>query len=345
MRQAYDVCVFGAGPAGAAVAIRLTDLGVTCLVLDRARSNKVLGGESFTGAIRGPLNILGLWEDFCNAGPVASYEQRTAWGGEPWIQDTIYHPNGNRWHVNRPRFDDDLREAIRKRGVPIHSYRTLQALQRYADGWSVAVDQAPEISSKYLVDATGRACAIARRLGVRPRSYDRLIGLTALIRRNQNAEFDHMMIIEATPHGWWYAAPVPQGHVLAFFTDADLAPKALTRSMRTVAANSVFTPSEAAQGWLGVGDACAAHDPLCGWGVHRALSNGILAADAIDSYLKSADVSLLNDYRQHCRNQFESYLVGLAKHYSYERRWSESPFWKRRAEFHRLAGLKGDNHA
>ena len=331
MKQAYDVCVFGAGPAGTAVAIRLADLGVTALVLDRPPRNKALGGESFTGAIRQPLSILGLWENFRNAGYVASYEQRTAWGGEPWIQDTIYDPNGNRWHVNRARFDDDLREALRKRGVSVVGYETLGDLRRTGNGWRVSVDQVPEISSKFLVDATGRSSAVARRLGVRPRSYSRLVGLTALIRRNPNPQFDHAMVIEATPHGWWYAAPVPQGHVLAFFTDADLAPRALTRSMRTVPANSVFTPSETTQGWVAVGDACAAHDPLCGWGVHRALSNGILAAEAIGCYLKNSDISLLEDYGRHCRNQFKAYLVGLTKHYSYEQRWIESPFWKRRA--------------
>src|SRR4029077_6882280 len=115
VKQVYDVCVFGVGPAGTAVAIRLADLGVTALVLDRPSRNKALGGESFTGAIRQPLSVLGLWEDFRDARHVASYEQRTAWGSEPRIQDTIYDPNGNRWHVNRVRFDDDLREALRRR--------------------------------------------------------------------------------------------------------------------------------------------------------------------------------------------------------------------------------------
>ena len=74
------------------------------------------------------------------------------------------------------------------------------------------------------------------------------------------------MLLQATPFGWWYAAPVPGGHVLVLFTDADLAPIELRRRLRPAAANSAFTDTEGAQGWLAVGDACASHDPLCGWG-------------------------------------------------------------------------------
>ena len=330
IKQSYDVCVFGAGPAGTSVAMRLADLGVVSIVLDRPPKRKPWQGESFTGAIRDPLSLLGLWEDFCNGGHVAGYAQRTAWGGEPVIHDAIYFPHGNRWHVDRTRFDGDLQKAVRNRGIAIRDYHRLEGLQREGEEWRIRLDMGLEISSRYLVDATGRVCAISKRLGVRPRRYDRLIAFTALIQRNQNPEFDHTMVIETTPSGWWYAAPVPQGHVLAFFTDADLAPLNLARTMWIVAANSAFTQPPCGQGWLTVGDACAAHDPLCGWGVHRALSNGILAADAIGRYLRTTDVTLLDDYSRHCQNQFEKYLEGLFLHYSSERRWTSSPFWKRR---------------
>jgi len=98
-----------------------------------------------------------------------------------------------------------------------------------------------------------------------------------------------------------------------------------------VAANSAFTQAENGQGWLTVGDACAAHDPLCGWGIARAMTNGILAADAIARFVKSADASLIEQYLGHCRTQFEQYLTGLTQHYSYEKRWTSFPFWERRS--------------
>ncbi len=319
---AYDVCVFGSGPAGAATALRLADLGASVYVLDRPSTEKVWGGESFHGAIRHPLSRLDLWNAFCAAGHVASYEQHVTWGGEPWTKESIYSLYGNLWHVDRGRFDADLRQAMQARSIPVSSYRDLDSVHRDGATWYIQAD-ARTITARYLVDATGRARAIARRLGAKTVVHDRLVGLAAQTPRNQKPEYAHAMILEATPHGWWYAAPVPSGHVIAFFTDADLAPRHLARSMRTVTANSAFTDSGSETGWIAVGDACAAHDPLCGWGVARALSNGILAAAAISS-------GSLEPYREHCRDQFQQYLTGLATRYASEQRWADAPFWKRR---------------
>lgn len=327
MNASCDVCVFGLGPAGAATAARLADLGVAVVVLERPVATKPWGGKSFTGAIREPLAALGMWEGFCAAGHVASYEQRTIWG-EAGVADSIFTPHGNAWHVDRDRFDGDLRAAVEERGVPILSYASLGRLEREGDVWRVAIDGGPGVSARYLVDATGRAGAVARRLGVRPQIFDRLVALTALVPRNP--AFDHAMMISTAPDGWWYAAPVPRGHVLAYFTNSDLAPQQLARSMRIVPANSTFMETRGRDGWLVVGDACAAHDPLCGWGVHRALANGIRAADAINLYLSDDDASSLDGYDRHCRDQFDAYLTGLAERYAFEQRYAASPFWRRR---------------
>ena len=330
MSERYDVCVFGLGPAGAATAARLADLGVAAIVLERPPARKPWGGESFAGAIRTPLTTLGLWDRFCAAGPVTGYEQRSAWG-ETGIADSIFSAYGNAWHVDRDRFDDDLRAAVVDRGIAIVRYTSLDALQRDGGGWGIELDGHRRIGARYVVDATGRAGAVARRLGVRPQLHDRLVAFTALVPRNP--AFDHAMVISSASDGWWYAAPVPRGHVLAYFTDSDLArqlARPLQRSMQIVPANSAFTQARSRDGWLPVGDACAAHDPLCGWGVHRALSNGIVAADAISRYLRDGDASRLDDYDRHCRDQFDAYLAGLAEHYAFERRFAASPFWQRR---------------
>ena len=331
MQGKFEVCIFGVGPAGTAVALRLTSAGLSVAVLDRP-SMKRWGGESLSGAIQQPLRELGLWDRFCAAGHVAGYEQRTTWGGEPWCKSSIFAGHGNLWHVDRNRFDRDLREAALQSRISVNDYCDLENLQ-FEDGeWNIQIDGGNRISAKYLVDASGRNRVVARRLGVLARTYDRLIGFTALVARNPNSDLAHAMMLESTPQGWWYAAPVPQGHVLAFFTDSDLAPHHLPRSMKTVAANSSFAPSLEHKRWLTVGDACAAHDPLCGWGVYRALSNGILAGDAILRYLKTGDGSLLEEYSQRCRSQFDSYLQGLSRHYSYEKRWLGHPFWERRTK-------------
>jgi flavin-dependent dehydrogenase len=332
MTHVIDVCVFGAGPAALAVSARLLDMGHEVVVLDRPPKAKPWGGESFSGAIRGPLATLGFWDDFVSAGHMRGYERQVAWGGEPRSESSLIHANGHMWHVDRNRLDADLREAVRRRADIVIFYRTLRTIERWSGTWRFVLDEGTELSARYLVDATGRSRALAKRLRARITVHDRLIGLTSAVPDGESPLPVASLMIQSTPFGWWYAAPVPHGHVVALFTDADLASPDIRRRLRPVAANSVFTDVADDDGWVAVGDACASHDPLCGVGVHRALGNGILAADALDRSLRTGRPSPLADYRHHCRKQFHEYLKGLTQHYSMERRWSSAPFWERRLD-------------
>jgi flavin-dependent dehydrogenase len=276
------------------------------------------------------LVALGFWEAFKRAGHVPGYERQCAWGGEPQADDSILQPHGPLWHVDRDRFNDDLQATIRQRADIFLPYQTLGPIRRELGKWRLSLDGGTMASAKYLVDATGRQRALARRLGGRVERHDRLLGLTTSVAREESPIKLRSMLIQATPFGWWYAAPTPKGHILALFTDVDLVPMEIRRRFRPVAANSTFTHTEFGQGWLPVGDACASHDPLCGWGVHRAMTNGLRAADAIDAFLAHNDSSQLEYYRHHCLQQYKRYLEGLAKYYSIERRWPTAPFWERR---------------
>jgi flavin-dependent dehydrogenase len=327
---AYDVCVFGAGPAGTAVAISLAAKGVSTVLLERPLQTKPWGGESFTSAIRTPLQALGCWEQFERAGHRCVYERQSAWGSEPHVESSLFRMDGPTWHVDREKFDEDLRLAALARGIPLISYRGLNSVTHESDSWLLALDEEIRIQARYLVDATGRSRALARRLHAKIEFHDDLIGLCCAVPLQENRPDVRSMMLETTSFGWWYAAPTPNGHVLAILTDSDLAPADLRRRLRPVAANSAFTYVSSLEGWLPVGDACASHDPLCGWGVHRALTNGILAADAIVAFLAGGETTQLKDYRDHCHRQYSRYLEGLTAHYSLERRWSTSTFWQRR---------------
>ena len=333
--RCFDVGVFGAGPAGIATAIRLAGAGASVAILARPAGDPPWVGETFSGAIRTPLAELGLWDGFREAGHLRGYEIRSAWGGpDLQVQNAVFDPQGARWHVDRARFDADLRDAAVRRGCVLQQYARLDSVRRDGAGWHVGLgDDVPELRARFLVDATGRRCALGRRLGARHARFDKLVALVVRTARNVDATYAHAIVVEAVPDGWWYASPVPDGHALAYLTDRDLVPPGLAAraGLRVVAADSSLIEPGAQTQWLAVGDAYAAHDPLCGWGVGRALCNGIAAADAIRASLERDDDAPLDAYHAARRAEYDSYLDGLTRHYSQEGRWPASPFWARRA--------------
>ena len=80
-----------------------------------------------------------------------------------------------------------------------------------------------------LVDATGRAAWLARRLGAERVAFDRLVAVVTFFRTPPTqGNRDTCSMVEATEQGWWYSARVPDDRgVLAFMTDADLLPRGL----------------------------------------------------------------------------------------------------------------------
>jgi flavin-dependent dehydrogenase len=84
-------------------------------------------------------------------------------------------------------------------------------------------------------------------------------------------------------------------------------------------------------GWLAVGDAASAYDPLTGAGVAKALHFAKLAADTIASTLEGSEKSL-SEYGNAVKHDFSIYLAQRCAQYTREQRWSKSPFWKRRHE-------------
>src|SRR6185312_13855027 len=103
----------------------------------------------------------------------------------------------------------------------------LEAAHRDGDGWRASIRIAGhevEASTRWIVDATGRAAAFARRSGARRHRLDRLIALAAHGEPAMDRGFGGFTLVEAVELGWWYAARLPGGSaVVALMTDADLA--------------------------------------------------------------------------------------------------------------------------
>ncbi len=213
------------------------------------------------------------------------------------------------------------------------------------------------LSSKFIVDATGKKAAFASRQGANKHIVDRLVSIYRFYKVNSE-EKHHIegTYIESDRDGWWYSALLPNEHlVLAYMTDSDIAnehryrkPLAFDRLLkrtgftqsrteateavslpRLVAAHSQILDRVMGEKWLTVGDATMSYDPLSSLGIYKALSTNLYAAYAIIDYLKG-DHSGLSKYEKLMLLQFKDYEEKRFAHYAEEKRFQQSVFWKRR---------------
>jgi 2-polyprenyl-6-methoxyphenol hydroxylase-like FAD-dependent oxidoreductase len=188
--------------------------------------------------------------------------------------------------------------------------------------------------------------------------FDRLLAAVSFLKPEGAPSPDSTTLVEATRDGWWYSAVLPgRMMVAAFMTDPDLLSERravtnagwldllaetmhtrgriqgsryrLTESPRVVAAGSSLLERPVGPGWIAVGDAAAAHDPLAARGISSALSGGLLAARAVRLYLAGSARSL-QDYADAVRRSYALYLAQWTAFYVEERRWSQAAFWQRR---------------
>jgi flavin-dependent dehydrogenase len=356
--RAFDVAIAGAGPAGSALALRLARAGARVALVERQRERAFRVGETLPPAIAPRLQRLGVWDRFMDTRPRASDHMLSSWGSaELRSQSFIAHPHQHGWQIDRARFDAMLAQAAVDAGA------VLQAGCRVRDfdgsdaaGWRVQVEGSEAaLHARWLVDASGRSARIAARLGSERIRIDELIGVALRFTGGDEGGAPRGPMIEAVRDGWWYAARLPGGEELAvFMTDGDLlqragdptdfalgclaaAPHTRQRvqdlSMRSRAtvwpAASQCLVRAAGAGWLAVGDAALARDPLSSSGIDFALASAELACATLVA-AQSGEEDALARYAAAIVRDFDAYRALRAQFYALERRWHDAPFWARR---------------
>jgi flavin-dependent dehydrogenase len=363
---AYPVAIVGGGPAGCATALALRRRGIGgVLVVEGGDYAAVRIGESIPPDTRLLLEQLGVWADFVEEGHEPCLGSCSSWGDDALgYNDFLYNPHGTGWHLDRRRFDAFLaRKAVESGATLWTGTRLVGARRVEGDGFEVHLargEGSPRTArARVVVDATGSGSRLARLMGARQRLHDRLTCLTAFLEMPAGSEFPRLTMLEAVEYGWWYAARLP-GRVVAVAVASDAAiVKALRlqtadgwlgRLRRTThvageldgcdlvggglvarTAPSFVLDMVGGDGWLAVGDAASAYDPISSQGMYTALLDGLEAADAIAAYL-TGDAGGLERYRAAVEARFDGYLQLRAYLYGLERRWPASAFWRRRLE-------------
>ena len=363
----FDVAILGAGVAGCATALALQAVGLTDIAVFESGSCAVNDwvGESLPPDVSEPLKTLGVWTAFREDGHEPCLGSCAAWGSPNLgFNDFVTNVNGPGWHIHRPRFDRMLRRAVAGLGIRIYPRHRLKSAEMLAQEAGFRLSMRTEtgecaIIARHVVDATGSRATFARRIGSRSVQHDRLIFITATAALMPGAWPSRLTMTETVADGWWYAAALPGNRLsLALATDEAISRgnrldrpaewlKALgaTRHIgprlsgtpfglgslvvRAVSVSQRESPCDFR--WTAVGDAAAVFDPLGAEGIHKALEDGIRAAEVIRAAVyHNRDQSA--DYAACIAANTKDHLALRRHFYALERQWPDSLFWTKRLQ-------------
>lgn len=358
----YAVVVLGAGPAGSATALKLLarNSGLPVLLVERSDFDRLRIGEALHPGVEASLRELGAWDAFLKEPHLPAYGTRAVWGSdEPIENEFLFHRNRRGWHLDRARFDATLACLAEVRGADLLTASRLYAHERLEDGWRLTFDSSGDrwtCEAAFVIDATGRCATFAREQGARKVTMDQLAGLFAIGALRADAQIDSYTLVEAWEEGWWYSSLLPENRIVfALMTDSDVVRKnhlvclegwlaAASRCPHTgarlsqaelegppilhAAASHRLEPS-LGDGWLAVGDAALALDPLSSGGIQLALRSGMFAARAVEDFLRG-NSSGLAKYRSFLAAEHAGYLMARTDVYGQEARFAGSAFWERR---------------
>ncbi len=352
--------IVGGGPAGLATALELARRGIDALVVERSSYQNLRVGEHLQPSAVSRLKEMFSKFELSLDAHAASAGIDAYWGTNAASQtDYFFHPAQSGLNLSRPRFDADLARACETAGVTILRSASLTRASKRNKVWEVDVTaegQCQTHRALIIVDATGRSACLGRRQGAQLRFYDRqiaMIGFGSL----SKYDVDTRSTLEAVEIGWWYRAPIGAGRSVCFLTtDADLVPRRadsdlrswwfeqLDRTARVArwsgdfsalsrllirSARTQFLDAPFGAGWLAVGDAALAFDPLSSLGIAKALDHAARVASTIAESL-SGDAAAFSRFAVELRNDLSAYCAKRTAYYRLEMRWPSALFWRRR---------------
>ena len=290
-----DVIVVGGGPAGSATAITYAQRGLRVRLFERAVFTGPRPGETLHPGIEPLLRQLGLGDRFRATVGARHPGIWLSWGGERRFQPYGSDKDGP-WHgfqVGRAAFDQLLLQQAMELGVTVHQPCAVGQVRVEGQRQVRAFTDAGLVSARIIVDATGRASLLSRRLGVARTAQSRRLMARYGYAAGCRPGADALQELIGDSNGWIWTATVHPGlcawtRVVADGPRPDPAwvPMAL-RGLAPVGASRGadvtwrLAARTADPAWFMVGEAACLLDPLSSKGVLRAMMSGIAAGDLI----------------------------------------------------------------
>ncbi|MEL6865482.1 MAG: lysine-epsilon-oxidase maturase LodB [Bacteroidota bacterium] len=361
-----DVLIVGGGPAGASAALSLLNYSpLSVLLVEQSDLNQLRVGEHVSPSIFDLLAHLKLsrtdFEPNCFR---PSYGMTSYWGSsQANRRESIFTGEQSTFQLDRKQFDWTLLERVAKLGGQVFPRTKCIRFQQLEEGWKIGlrhpVHGSFEIETSYLMDATGRQCAVGRQIGIPSQRLDKLMGVGAFLQFEEERPIAQNQVLEAVETGWWYYASLPQERMaVVFFSDADLISKyqlhkkdnwvrhlSATRQVRQRVEGAVamagqpwvrnafsqISNAQTAHRFLAVGDAACSFDPISSMGIGFAMNSACHAARIVQAELEDPQPARLHHYQKDLQRHFDQYLQMRQRVYAQERRWPEAPFWQCRS--------------
>ncbi|MFA6115194.1 MAG: lycopene cyclase family protein [Sphingomonas sp.] len=263
------IVVIGGGPAGAVAALALAraQRPVTIVAPNKPAHSRLEIVSPRAAAAFDAVGLTALLHDPTIARRCAGIEHVDHHGV------TTRQDFGTGFVVDRSRLDRALLDDAVRAGARFVAGRVRGCLRTNGQ-FLLALSGGNEIRAQQVIDGTGRPASIARRLGARSLRGDRRIA-SRVERADMFAEPRMRVVWEGG--GWTTTMAGPAGCEtwrVGPPTPGQRPPNARDASPR------LLQPA-AGDGWVAIGDAAAAFDPVNSQGLEHAVNSALIAAGAI----------------------------------------------------------------
>lgn len=374
MHESADVVVIGSGPGGSTTAALLAKRGHHVVVIEKERFPRYHIGESLVPGLHPIFAELDASDELENAGFRKKYGITMLWGRnrEPWSVDFAEAGKAGQYdyiyQVKRAEFDNVLMRQARIHGACVIEEANVTDVI-FEEDRCVGVrhtvngsDQVSEIRARMVVDASGQARVLGRRLKL-VEWHDDLKNVAMWSYFQGHLTYPGRaagnILVENMPDGWLWFIPFSDNTVSVGWVSpatevaktpmsphdlleekiADsvevsrmLAPARRAGGIRTTRDWSYTCRRFGGPGYLLVGDAAAFVDPLFSTGVMLAMKGASTAAENISTILAEPvrETELTGNYEDSYR-KFLDVVISIVR-YFYEASKDKEAYWAKAQE-------------